>query len=94
MGLIQIALIWGAASSALFHTPSFAGEWEHYQDLKSAMVRSKARSDVPLPIWASSLVYPRPSFFYDLPIIKKPEDRDAPLAAPSPAPAVQSDTPR
>lgn len=75
MGLIQIALIWGAASLALFSSPVQSGEWENFKDLKEALVRSSARRDLPLPVWAASLEYPRPYHFYDVPKkTEKPDD--------------------
>lgn len=67
MSLVQIAMIWGAASAALFSFPAQSGEWENFQALKEAMVRSSARRDVPLPAWASSLDYKRSYHFWDLP---------------------------
>ena len=91
MGLIQIALIWGAASSALFSSPVQSGEWENFKDLKEALVRSSARRDLPLPVWAANLDYLRPYHFYDVPKkTEKPDDSPpsppaVPLSPPSPA---------
>lgn len=87
MSLVQIAMIWGAASAALFSLPVKSGEWENFKDLKEALVRSSSKRDLPLPTWATKLDYPRPYHFYDLPANKKTEKtNDSPL--PSPAPSV------
>jgi len=86
MSLVQILAIWGAASAALFSFPVQSGEWENFKDLKEALVRSSSKRDLPLPIWASSLDYPRPFHFYDLPANKKTEklnDSPLPVSAPS-----------
>jgi hypothetical protein len=89
MGLVQIVMIWGAASAALFPFPAPAGEWENFKDLKEALVRSSAKRDRPLPPWVASLDYQRPSHFYDLTPLKKTETRDdSPLPAPAPSSAV------
>lgn len=79
MGLIQIVLIWGAASSALFSPPVQSGEWENFKDLKEALVRSSSKRDIPLPRWAANLDYPRPFHFYDLPVDKRV--KNAPVSA-------------
>lgn len=71
MGLLQIAVIWGVATAALFPSPVRSGEWESYQDLKEAIVRSKSKRDVLLPFWVNSLDYQRPYYFWDVPSEKK-----------------------
>lgn len=77
MSLAQIALIWGAASSALFSSPVQSGEWENFKDLKQALVRSSSKHDIPLPRWASNLDYPRPFHFYDVPVDKRVKNAPA-----------------
>ncbi len=72
MALVQIIMIWGAASAALFPSPSSAGEFEEYQALKAAMVRSVAKRDIPLPPWVSNLDYRRPDSFYWFDVREKP----------------------
>lgn len=47
----QIVMVWAALSSAVFPIVTIAGEWEAYQDLKAAMVRSTAKHDRPIPKW-------------------------------------------
>lgn len=64
MGLVQIVLIWGVASAALFPSISSAGEWEEFKDLKAAMVRSSAKRDFQLPVWITTLDHPRPEIWY------------------------------
>lgn len=64
MGPVQILVIWGALSGALFPPVSQAGEWEEFKALKDAMVRSTAKRDLPLPVWASSLDYQRADHWY------------------------------
>lgn len=95
MGLVQIVLIWGVASAALFPSASPAGEWEDFKELKSAMVRSSAKRDFPLPVWASSLEYFRAPSWYDVPAQKpylapaSKKENDNPLSvAPAPVPVV------
>lgn len=95
MSLVQILVIWGAASAALFSFPAQSGEWENFKDLKEALVRSSARRDLPLPVWASKLDYPRPFYFYDLPANKQTEKKDAlpnnatPISDPAPVVTVE-----
>lgn len=79
MSLVQIAMIWGAASAALFSFPAQSGEWENFKELKEALVRSSSKRDIPLPRWAANLDYPRPFHFYDLPVDKR--DKNAPFSA-------------
>lgn len=64
MATLQITLIWGAASAALFPSVSQSSEWDDYKELKAAMVRSTAKRDVPLPGWVASLDKPRPDHWY------------------------------
>jgi len=86
MSLVQILAIWGAASAALFSFPVQSGEWENFKDLKEALVRSSARRDLPLPVWASNLDYPRLYHFYDVPKkTEKPNESPLPV---NPAPVV------
>jgi len=82
-------MIWGAAQAALFSFPSQvqAGEWENYQDLKAALVRSPARRDVPLPSWVSNLDYRRADIFYDVSALQKTEKKSNASTIPSPVPA-------
>lgn len=61
---LQIILIWGAASAALFSSPARAGEYEHYKDLRAALVRSDANRDRALPAWVGKLEYKRPDHWY------------------------------
>lgn len=94
MGLIQIALIWGAASSALFSSPVQSGEWENFKDLKEALVRSSAKRDVLLPNWVSTLDYKRSYSFYDVSALKKSEKPDEKIlvAPPVSVPVVANDS--
>lgn len=90
MSLVQILVIWGAASAALFSLPVHSGEWENFKDLKEALVRSSATRDRSLPRWAMNLDYIRPYHFYDVP--NKTEKRDdLPLPPASPVGAVVVD---
>ena len=92
MGLLQIAMIWGAASSALFSSPVQSGEWENFKDLKEALVRSRADRDFPLPVWAVKLDYPRPFHFYD--VTPAQREKHAPSRPSDPATAVLDLGPR
>lgn len=90
MGLVQIFMIWGALSGALFPFPSQAGEWEEYRLLKDAMVRSSAKRDLPLPPWAAGLDYRRAEHWFPLgklpvvPIDTPKEKHDAKASFPAP----------
>lgn len=75
---------------AFFPIIACAGEWEAYQELKAAMVRSTAKATRPLPKWLDALDFePRPHYWLDrnkppLPpfIIGSPPDVPPPPAAP------------
>lgn len=93
MGLVQIFVIWGVASAALFPSISSAGEWEEYKDLKAAMVRSSAKRDFQLPVWITTLDRPRPGTWYwtgpkpsEKPVISEPV-KNAPPSSSVPLPA-------
>lgn len=91
MGLVQIVLIWGAASAALFPSVSQSSEWDDYKELKAAMVRSSAKRDLPLPSWVSTLDKPRPVHWYWLgpskavsaPLPEIKQNVSSPVSAPS-----------
>lgn len=87
MGLLQIILIWGALSGALFPSVSLAGEWEEYKALKDAMVRSTVKRDLPLPVWAAALDYPRAAHWqWSGKSDSETKALDAPPPSPPPAP--------
>lgn len=92
MGLVQIVLVWGVASAALFPSPSEAGEWEEYEALKKAVVRSHAKTDWPLPKWAAALEYERPAHWQwgakSGNSKKAPDVAKTPVSDPVPAAAV------
>lgn len=51
---------------AFFPLIACAGEWEAYQELKAAMVRSTAKAPRPLPKWLEALDFePRPHYWLD-----------------------------
>lgn len=51
---------------AFFPLIASAGEWEAYQELKAAMVRSTAKAPRPLPKWLEALDFePRPHYWLD-----------------------------
>jgi hypothetical protein len=75
----QNLAFWGVALAALFSIPVQAGEWENYLELKEAVVRSKAKRDIPLPSWIDARPYePRPHSYLET---RKPQ---APALAPEP----------
>lgn len=91
MGLVQIVLIWGVASAALFPFPVYSGEWENFKELQDSIVRSAARRDRPLPSWAISLDYRRPQYFWDLKKSTKEQKSDETPVLSSPvSPDIQS----
>lgn len=94
MSLVQILLIWGAASAALFSSPVQSGEWENFKDLKEALVRSPAKRDVLLPNWVSTLDYKRSNSFYDVSALKKSEKPDEKIRVVPPVsvPVVSNDS--
>lgn len=91
MSLVQILVIWGAASAALFSFPVYSGEWENFKELKAAMVRSAARRDIPLPPWASTLDYVRPYHFWDLQPKRISDEHSKPDEKPAPIRSVDPD---